>query len=136
MARPKNAEASERIRLDGYQRMPITDPREKVFWDWYVKHRANRKAFSVAKELLLAALNGELGQRVAEAVYDGNTEEAIDALQDLMGAFGGESEPSAIHIADAGNGGMKPPSLAPVAEGDIPPNIRQSSAECLGGDGS
>lgn len=94
MARHKNPVPSARVRLDGYQKMPITDPREQIFWDWYLKNRANRKAFSVAKELLLAALNGELGERVAVAVKDGNTADAIDALQDLLGVFGGEDIPS------------------------------------------
>lgn len=78
---------SERIRLDGYQRMPIQDPRDQVAWDWYVKNRAARRAFPIAWELIKAALNGELGERVQVAVEKGNTDEAIEALQDLLGAF-------------------------------------------------
>lgn len=87
MARRKNLFPSERIRLDGYQRMPIQDKRDQVFWDWYCKNRANRQAFPIAVELIKAALNGELGERVQRAVDDGNTEETISALQDLIGAF-------------------------------------------------
>jgi hypothetical protein len=70
--------------------MPITDPREQVAWDWYAKNRRERKAFKMAWQLLVSALNGELGPQVKMAVEQGNTEEAIEALQDLLGAFGGE----------------------------------------------
>ena len=90
MSRPKSACPSERIRLDGYQRMPITDPRDQVAWDWFVKNRANRQAFPIAWELIKAALNGELGERVQVAVEAGDTAEAMDALKDLLGAFGGD----------------------------------------------
>lgn len=91
MARKKNAIPSERVRFEGYQRMPIIDPRDQVAWDWYVKNRAERKAFTTAWELIKAALNGEMGERVKVAVQDGNTEEAISALQDLMGVFGADN---------------------------------------------
>jgi hypothetical protein len=87
MARRKREIPSERIRLDGYQQMPILDPRDQVAFDWYVANRAKRQAFPIAWELIKAALNGELGPRVQEAVEQGNTAEAIDALQDLIGAF-------------------------------------------------
>jgi hypothetical protein len=87
MPRKKNAVPSERIRFEGYQRMPIDDPRVQVAYEWYVKNRAERKAFTMAWQLVIAALNGELGENVKVAVEAGNTEEAINALQDLMGAF-------------------------------------------------
>ncbi len=90
MARPKAAIPSERIRLDGYQRFPIVDERDQVAWDWYCSNRAQRQAFPIAWELIKAALNGELGNRVKAAVQDGNTEETISALQDLIGAFSEE----------------------------------------------
>lgn len=90
MPRKKFAVPSERIRFEGYQRMPIEDPRVQVAYDWYVKNRAERRAFTMAWQLLIAALNGELGEQVKLAVEQGNTEETIDALQDLMSAFGQE----------------------------------------------
>jgi hypothetical protein len=70
--------------------MPIDDPRIQTAVDWYLENKAERKAFTIAWQLLIAALNGELGESVKTAVEQGNTEEAIEALQDLMGAFGVE----------------------------------------------
>ena len=90
MPRPRNAEPSVRIRFEGYQRMPIEDPRVRVAYDWYLQHKEERKAFPIMWELLVAALNGELGEGVKVAVEQGNTQEAIEALQDLMGTFGGD----------------------------------------------
>lgn len=88
MARAKNKVPSARVRLDGYQSMPVVDDRERIFWDWYLKARDSRTAFPVAKQLIISALMGELGPQVAAAVSDGNTEETIDALKDLLSAFG------------------------------------------------
>lgn len=91
MARRKSLVPSKRIRLDGYVRQVAVDialdPREQKFLDWYLTNRENRKAFTVAKDMLCAMLNGELGQQVKVAVEQGNTQEAIEALQDLLGAF-------------------------------------------------
>ncbi len=87
MPRKKFAVPSERIRFEGYQRMPIDDPRVQVAYDWYLKQRAERKAFPVMWQLLIAALNGELGPQVKVAVETANTEETIEALQDLIGAW-------------------------------------------------
>lgn len=91
MPRRKYAERSERIRFEGYQRKPITDPRVQVAYDWYMKNKAERKAFPIAWQLMISALNGELGENVKVAVQAGNTEEAMNALHDLMGAFGGNN---------------------------------------------
>lgn len=85
---PKKLEVpSERWRIDGNQRMPITDAREQKFWDWYLEMRKARKAAPMAKMLIIAALHGELGTHVQEAVEKGNTEEAHEALGDLLGEF-------------------------------------------------
>jgi hypothetical protein len=89
MPRPKNIEPSVRIRFEGYQRKPIDDPRVQKAVDWYLENRENRKAFPIMWELIIAALNGELGESVKVAVEQGNTDDAINALQDLMGAFAG-----------------------------------------------
>jgi len=90
MGRKKHDTPSIRIRLDGYVRQPITDPRVQVAVDWLDEQRSQRKAFPMAWELLVSALNGELGDGVKVAVLQGDTEKAHDALRDLLGAFGGD----------------------------------------------
>jgi hypothetical protein len=70
--------------------MPILDPRVQKFWDWYTANRAARKAFPMAFELLMAALNGELGSGVQWAVESGDEEELrkqMEAARDIMAAF-------------------------------------------------
>lgn len=96
MAKPKNPFPSDRIRLDANLRMSAEgvtlDARQQVFYDWYINNRSNRKAATIAVEMLTSILNGELGPQVQKAVETGNTAEAIDALQDLLGAFGSAEE--------------------------------------------
>lgn len=90
MARKKNAVPSERVRLDGYVGMPITDARVQKFWDWYTANRTARKAFPMAMQLLMAALNGELGSGVQWAVESGNEEELrqqMEAARDVFANF-------------------------------------------------
>jgi hypothetical protein len=91
MPKPKNVVPSVRLRLDGYIPMgadgKARDERDQVLLDWYNANRRNRKAFPAMRELLIAALMGELGTRVREAVSTGNTEEAKEALADLMDMF-------------------------------------------------
>jgi len=87
MPRKKFAVPSERVRFEGYQRMPISDPRVQVAYEWYLKNKEERKAFPIAWQLLIAALNGELGPQVKVAVETANTEETMEALQDLIGAW-------------------------------------------------
>jgi len=87
MARRKYDVPSERVRLDGYQRMPIVDEREQKFWNWYLDNRKNRKAFPLAKALIIAALHGEMGVQVQQAMEAGDTEKAQEALDDLLGTF-------------------------------------------------
>lgn len=87
MARTKNSEPSTRIRLDGYIPMPITSDRDQKFLDWYVEQRNKRKAFTVARELLTAILNGEMGSQIQAAIEAGDTQAAVDAAQDLISAF-------------------------------------------------
>ena len=87
MAAKKNEVPSERVRLDGYVQMPITDPREQKFWDWYQENKKHRRAFTLAKVLIIAALHGEMGTQVQVAMQSGDTKEAQAALDDLLGAF-------------------------------------------------
>ena len=94
MAKPKNAVKSVRVRLDGNIPMSLPgvtkDARDQVFLDWINEHRKDRKAFPMMKELMTSILLGELGPQVQKAVQTGNTEETLDALKDLLGAFGGD----------------------------------------------
>lgn len=88
MPRMKNVVPSARIRLDGYQTMPITDPRVQKAFDWYQEMRAKRKAFTMAWPLLVAALNGELGGGIQTAMEKASEEEmarALEAFDDLIG---------------------------------------------------
>jgi len=87
MSRLKNLEQSKRIRLDGYIPMPIRNERDQKFYDWYLEQRAKRKAFTVARELLTAILNGEMGLQIQTAIQQGDTQAAIEAAQDLIDAF-------------------------------------------------
>lgn len=88
MPRKRFSVPSARIRFEGLQRMPIEDPRVQVAYEWYLTNKEAKKAFPIAWQLIISALNGELGPQVKVAVEQGNTEEAINALQDLLGAFG------------------------------------------------
>jgi hypothetical protein len=92
MERMKNKVPSVRVRLDGNIRQPVIDPREQKALNWYVEMSKQRKAFPVAWGFIIAAVNGELGPQVQAAVVDGNTEEALDALHDLLGAFGASDD--------------------------------------------
>lgn len=92
MAKPKNKVPSVRVRLDGNIRQPVTDEREQKALNWYAEMSKQRKAFPVAWGFIVAAVNGELGPLVQAAVADGNTDEALEALSDLLGAFGGSDD--------------------------------------------
>ena len=83
--RVPDAIPSERIRLDGYRKRGVST-REDVTFAWLDSLPSGTR-FGMAWELLTAALNGELGSKVQKAVASGNTEEAMAALQDLIGAF-------------------------------------------------
>lgn len=86
---PKNKVPSERIRLEGFQRMPITDPCVQKAFDWYLEQKRLRRAFPMAWALIIKALNGELGSEIQQAVEAGaqDTQEALEALDDLMGKW-------------------------------------------------
>jgi|GEM_PF-3131622 hypothetical protein len=87
MSRKKNLVKSQRYRLDGNMPMPITNPRDQVFWDWYLDMKSKDRAAPVARELLTAILNGEMGSQMQKAIQQGDTQAAIEAAQDLINAF-------------------------------------------------
>ena len=88
MANHKNLFPSVRFRLDGFIQMKdegvTLHEREQKFFDWYEKHKQNRQAATLAKGMITAILNGEMGQSFVEAVGRGDQEEAVDALRDLL----------------------------------------------------
>lgn len=89
MARKKYAIPSERVRLEGLQRMPIEDPRVQRAYDWYLEQKRMKRAFPMAWALLVKALNGELGSGIQAAVQAGaqDAQEALEALDDLMDTY-------------------------------------------------
>lgn len=89
MPRHKNAVPSERVRLEGLQAMPITDPRVQKAYDWYLEQKSLKRAFPMAWALLVKVLNGELGSELQQTVQAGakDTQEALEALDDLMETF-------------------------------------------------
>jgi hypothetical protein len=91
MPRPKNIYPSVRFRLDGFVEMQAhgktLHEREQKFLDWYLANRDERKAATLAKGMITAILNGEMGTQFVEAVEKGDTDEAVEALQDLLSVF-------------------------------------------------
>lgn len=86
MARPKGG-PTIRIRLDGNIKPPAKDSREDKALQWYLAMVKERKAFNMAWEFIVAAVNGEMGPQVQAAVQAGDTAAAIEAAQDLFEAF-------------------------------------------------
>ncbi len=91
MAKPKNNFPSERVRLDANLRMQAEgvtlNPRHQVFHDWYQENKKDRRAATLAIEMMTSMLLGEFGPQVQAAVKAGDTQAAIEAAQDLIGAF-------------------------------------------------
>lgn len=76
---------SERIRMDGYRKRGVNQ-RDDVTFAWLDALPGGAR-FGMAWELLTAALNGELGENVKKAVASGNTEEAVQALEEAMSVW-------------------------------------------------
>ena len=91
MPRAKNEFPSKRFRLDGFIQMTSAHvtlhEREQKFFDWYMQNKGERKAATLAKGMITAILNGEMGEQFIQAVEKGDTEEAVEALQDLLSVF-------------------------------------------------
>lgn len=90
MARSKNPFPSLRVRLDGQlqrkSEFEALTERDQKFLDWYMSN-ADQDRYGLAREIITAMLNGELGTRVQDAVMKGNTEEAVEAARDLISEF-------------------------------------------------
>lgn len=85
MARPKDTVRSDRIRIDGYRKRGI-DPRQDKTFAW-LDAIPNGKRFDFTWELLTAALNGELGSAMQQAVEENDLEKARDAARQISIAF-------------------------------------------------
>jgi hypothetical protein len=89
MARPKNKYPSIRKELNLRFQHPIDERTQKLI-DWIEEQNRARKAATMAKELLIAALNGELGGGVQWAMETANEDELrmqMEAAKDIMSAF-------------------------------------------------
>lgn len=74
MARHKNAVPSVRKELNIRFPAPIDERSQKLI-DWIEENNKTRKAATLARELLIAALNGELGGGVQWALESANEDE-------------------------------------------------------------
>jgi hypothetical protein len=88
MARLKKKGECRHLHIDPYI-WKGEDPRKDAVLEWYDKLPSGQRTALVV-DLIAAAVLGELGPQVKAVVSDGNTEETIDALKDLLGAFSGE----------------------------------------------
>jgi hypothetical protein len=88
MSRMKKTGERRHLHIDPYIWIG-EDTRRDAVLVWY-DNLPSRKRTALVVELIAAALLGELGLQVKAAVVEGNTAEAINALQDLLGAFGGD----------------------------------------------
>ena len=87
MARPKDKFPSLRKELNLRFPMPITDPRVQRVVDWINEANKKRRAASMARELLVSALNGELGPMMQAAVEKGDVELAREAAVEMKAFF-------------------------------------------------
>jgi len=76
---------SERIRIDG-QRKRGLDQRDDKTFAW-LDAIPDGKRFDFVWDLLTAALNGELGSVMQQAVEESDLEKAREAANQIMGAF-------------------------------------------------
>jgi hypothetical protein len=85
MARPKDEKESVRIRIDGYRKRGIDERQDKTF-AWLDGIPAGKR-FNFVWDLITAALNGELGPLMQQAVEQGDIEQAKEAASQIASAF-------------------------------------------------
>lgn len=85
MARPRDKNRSERIRIDGYRKRGIDARQDKTF-AWLDAIPAGKR-FDFVWDLLTAALNGELGPVMQQVVEESDIEKAREAASQIVGAF-------------------------------------------------
>lgn len=86
MARPRDKNRSERIRLDGYRKRGVDVRQDKTF-AWLDAIPESGSRFGFVWDLLTAALNGELGSAMQVAVEEGDVEKAREAAAQISNAF-------------------------------------------------
>jgi hypothetical protein len=89
MARHKNAVPSVRKELNIRFAAPVDERAQKLI-AWIEENNKTRKAAAMARELLIAALNGELGGGVQWAMESANEDELrkqVEAAKDIMANF-------------------------------------------------
>lgn len=88
--RRKSIEPSLRLQLNISVQKPITDPRVEKAVAWVQQQNVDRRAAPMAWQLLVAALNGELGGGVQWAMESANEDELqkqMDAARQAMANF-------------------------------------------------
>ncbi len=83
--RPHDAIPSERIRIEGLRKRGVNARDDKTFA--WLDAIPNKKRFSFVWDLVTAALNGELGPVMQQAVEDSDMEKAREAAAQIVGAF-------------------------------------------------
>lgn len=89
MARHKNLVPSMRKELNMRFAAPVDERAQKLI-TWIEENNKTRKAASLARELLIAALNGELGGGVQWALESANEDELrlqMEAAKDVFANF-------------------------------------------------
>ena len=81
MARKKDKIPSEFVRIQGRRKRGVSVRHDKTFA--YLDGLPSNKKFEFVWELLTAALNGELGQTMQEAVEQGDVEKAVEAAKKI-----------------------------------------------------
>ena len=85
MARPRDEVRSQRIRIDGYRKRGVDARQDKTF-AWLDAIPAGKR-FDFVWDLLTAALNGELGSVMQQAVEESDLEKAREAATQISNAF-------------------------------------------------
>jgi len=83
--RPHDAVPSERIRIEGLRKRGVSARDDKTFA--WLDAIPNKKRFLFVWDLVTAALNGELGPVMQQAVEDSDMDKAREAAAQIAGAF-------------------------------------------------
>lgn len=83
--RRRDAIPSVRIRIDGFRKRGVSARDDKTFA--WLDEIPTRKRFAFVWDLLTAALNGELGPAMQQAVEESDMEAAKAAASQIISAF-------------------------------------------------
>ena len=90
MPRQKDEIPSEFVRIQGRRKRGVSARWDKTFA--YLDGLPDGKRFDFVWEYLTAAVNGELGQAMQEAVEEADIEKALEAARNLRRNFVDEDE--------------------------------------------